>query len=180
MESHKSVQRQKRCLCCLKLFDPNPRVKNKQRHCSKTECQNKRQRKNEFDWRVENPQCRKEQNRKWQQKHSDHSRKRRLADPGFEAKNREDTRLRMEKLRFLAMFDKSKSIITQLIGNNMDKCYLAHGKRWLTVRLTRASPLSKPVFMRHTHHRIKRVSNHLPRGRVYDLSGIFKGDGDYG
>ena len=111
MESRKSVRRQKRCLCCKELFYPNPRLKNKQRHCSKPECQNKRQRKNESDWRVENPQCRKEQNRKWQQKHSDHSRKRRLADSCFEAKNRTNTRLRMEKLRFFAMFDKSKSIV---------------------------------------------------------------------
>jgi len=172
--------RRKHCLSCHALFEADARTKGRQRYCSKTECQNIRQRQNEKDWRKENPESRREENRKWQQKHKDYSRLRRLADPLLETKNREDTRLRMEGLRYWAMFDKSKSMMTQVVGSDIGKCYLTHGQKWLMVRLTRASPLSKPVFMRHNRRRFKRVSHRWPRGRVYDLGEILKGDVDYG
>lgn len=165
--------RRKRCLSCQELFDPDPRTKGHQWHCSKTQCQAMRQRQNEKNWREDNPESRKEQNRKWRQKHSDYSRQRRLAQPLVEEKNRKDTRVRMENLRYMAMFDKSKSIMTQVTGGNVDKCYLTHGKKWLMVRLTRASPLSKPVFIRHNRCIFRRVSKELPKGKVYDLGGIF-------
>jgi hypothetical protein len=149
-------------------------------YCATPQCQSVRQRQNEKNWRKQNPESRKEQNRKWQQKHSNYSRQRRLAQPLVEQENREDTRIRMENLRYRAMFDKNKSIMTQVVGGDVDKCYLTHGRKWLMVRLTRASPLSKPVFIRHNRNRFKRVRKELPQGKVYDLGGIFKGDGDYG
>jgi hypothetical protein len=88
--------------------------------------------------------------------------------------NRIQTRLRMRDRRFRIVFDKSKLILTQLIGKIRDKCCLIRGQ-WLYLRLTKASPLSKPWRVRHTGQRLKRILNRLPRGRLYDLSGLFNG-----
>jgi hypothetical protein len=76
-------------------------------------------------------------------------------------------------MRNKKLFDKSKSILTQLAGGKGDKCYLARGSRWLFVRLTKASLLSKPAYMSDNRSRFTRVANRLPKGRLYDLSGIF-------
>jgi hypothetical protein len=62
--------------------------------------------------------------------------------------------------------------LTQLVGNKADKSCLIRG-RWLFLRLTRASPLSKSWRVGHTGQRLKRVANRLPKGQLYDLSGIF-------
>jgi hypothetical protein len=77
----------------------------------------------------------------------------------------------MQKLRWKIAFDKSKLILTQLLGNEDDKHCLIQG-RWLLLRLTRASPLLKPCQVRHTGQRLNRVANRLPKGRLYDLSGL--------
>lgn len=169
--------RRKRCLCCGRLFTPDPRTKGKQRCCSRLECQAKRQRLNESTWRLKNPECleyQREQSRLWHKAHPDYSRKRRLKYPRLLAKNRHNTRLRMRKLRFKRMFDKSKSILTQLVERQADKCYLTHGYRWLMVRLTKASPLSRMAFMGDNRSRLKSAVNCLPRGSLYDLSGILQ------
>jgi hypothetical protein len=39
--------------------------------------------------------------------------------------------------------------------------------------LTKASPLSRLPFMEDNRLRLKRAVNHLPRGHLYDISGIF-------
>ncbi|MFH0827764.1 MAG: hypothetical protein V1919_01195 [Candidatus Omnitrophota bacterium] len=70
------------------------------------------------------------------------------------------------------MFDKSKSILTQIVGGKADKCYLAHGSSWLMVRLTKASLLSKPGSVWDNRKQLKRVANQLPKGRLYDLSSL--------
>jgi hypothetical protein len=87
-------------------------------------------------------------------------------------RNRIQTRFRMRDQRFKSVFDKSKPILTQLIGRIQDKCCLIRGQ-WLYLRLTKASPLSKPWRVRHTGQRLKRILNRLPKGRLYDLSGLF-------
>ena len=164
--------RRKRCRHCRDLFDPDPRSK-QQRHCSKAQCQTIRQRKNEKDWCRRHPEYVAVQKRKWQQKHPGYSQQRRAADPELEQENRQESQLRMQNTRWKSAFDKSKSILTQLVGNDADKHCLIQG-RWLFLRLTRASPLSKPWQVRHTGQRLKRVANRLPKGRLYDLSGMFQ------
>jgi hypothetical protein len=168
--------RRKRCLCCRKLFAPSPRTKGHQRYCSNPACQTKRQRQNEFAWRRRNPDCLErqlEQSRKWHRTHPDYSRKRRAANSVLIRENRNQTKLRMRKIRSRKMFDKSKVILTQLVKRQGVKCYLTAHSKWLMMRLTKASPLSKLFFLRDNHAIVKRVSSHLPRGRLYDLSGIF-------
>ena len=112
--------------------------------------------------------------RAWHKARPDYSRKRRASDPALTMGNRIQTRIRMRDQRFRSMFDKSKSILTQLIGKTRDKCCLISGQ-WLYLRLTKASPLSKPWRVRHTGQRLKRILNRLPKGRLYDLSGLFNG-----
>ena len=166
--------RRKRCPNCKDLFDPDPRAKDRQKYCSKSSCQKKRQRLNEKVWRANNPDCltyQQNQSRDWHKAHSDYSRKRRAADPVLVVRNRIETRLFMRDLRFRRMFDKSKEIFTEVTGGIRDKCCLIRGQ-WLYLRLTKASPLSKPWRVRHTGQRLKRIPNRMPRGRPYDLSGL--------
>jgi len=167
--------RQRRCQWCGELFNPDPRTKGRQRYCSKPICQTKRQRINEASWRINNPDCldyQCEKSRLWHTSHPDYSRKRRLKYPRLLIKNRDDTRIRMRKIRSQRMFDKSKVILTELVTRQADKCYLTHGYRWLMVRLTKASPLSRLPFIGDNRSRLKRAVNRLPRGSLYDLSGI--------
>jgi len=165
--------RRKRCLNCNELFNPDRRTKGQQRYCSKDECQTRRQRLNEEDWRIRNPDCaayQQEQTRQWFKTHPEYSQQRRRENPDLLTKNRDDTRLRMKNMRHEAMFDKSKSILTQLTGNNTDKCYLTRGCGWLIACLTKASPLSRRGALADNRFQFKRVMNHLPKGKLYDLS----------
>ncbi len=169
-------RRRKHCLCCGELFEPDSRSKGKQRYCSKTECQTKRQRLNEKDWRQRNPDCLQEQyerSRIWHKARPNYSRQRRRKNPQLLQQNRQQTKLRMRKIRGKKMFDKSKVILTQLVGNKTDKCYLAHRSKWLLVRLTKASLLSKPGSLWDNRKQFKQVNNCLPRGRLYDIAGMF-------
>lgn len=168
--------RQKRCKYCGALFEPDPRTKGKQRYCSKSPCQTQRQRQNESDWRIKNPDCLQEQyerSRLWYKARPDYSCQRRKNNPGIRQQNRDQTKLRMRKIRGKEVFDKSKSILTQLIGNKPDKCYLAHKSKWLLVRLTKASPLSKPGSVWDNRKQLECVPNCLPKGKLYELSSIF-------
>lgn len=176
MQAKAKPTRRKRCACCHALFDPDPRIKIKQRYCSKKECQATRQRQNERDWRNRNPDClayQQEQSRQWHRDHPEYSQQRRVRNPELLVRNRDQTRIRMVKIRGQKMFDKSKLILTQVIGGKTDKCYLTHGGKGLYVCLTKASPLSRRGSLGDNRGRFKRVVNRLPRGRLYDLTTIF-------
>ena len=172
---NQSKRRRKHCLSCGELFEPDPRSKGKQRYCSKEACQSKRQRQNERAWRLNNPECLQEQyerSRIWHSTRPGYSRQRRKANPELLEQNRSQTKLRMRKIRIKALFDKSKSILTQLAGGKADKCYLTQGYKWLLVRLTKASLLSRAGLVCDNLSRFKRVAKHLPQGRLYDLSNV--------
>ncbi len=178
MQDNKPTRkRQRRCLACNDLFFPDPRTKGKQHYCSKPECQNKRQRKNEKDWRKRNPECvqlQYQQSQQWYKTHPDYSRNRRTGNPFLLMRNREQTRQRMHKFRGKKMFDKSKLMFSQLFKNKADRCYLNSRFRWLHIRLTKASPLSKPAFMKDNYQRNRKISNCFPQGKLYDLSKMLK------
>ncbi len=177
MQGKPKRQRQKRCKCCQELFQPDARTKGKQKYCSKHECQCKRQRQNEKDWRKRNPECveyQYEQIRQWNKAHPDYSRQRRAQNSQLLKHNRDQTQNRMQKMRAKLVFDKSKVILTQVVGMKPDKCYLARGSRWLHVRLTKASPLSKRGSLWDNRNMCKRVANRLPKSRLYDLTCILE------
>jgi len=177
MQAKKPVtKRRKRCKACQGLFQPDPRTKEKQRYCPKEACQKLRQRQNEKDWRIRHPECvayQYGQTRAWNKAHPEYSRQRRQNDHNLLEDNRDQTRKRMRKLRFVRVFDKSKLILTQLVDGKADKCYLAKGSKWVHVRLTKARSWTKVRMLRDNHIMCERVANRLPRGRLYDLSGIF-------
>jgi len=171
-----SLVRRKWCKSCQELFESDPRTKGKQRYCSKEECQTTRQRHNEHDWRLRNPDClayQQERSRQWHRDHPGYSQKRRANDPELLAHNRDQTRVRMQRIRGRKMFDKSKVILTELTGAKVDNCYLTQGGRGLYVRLTKASPLSKTGSLRDNRRRFKRVINRMPKSRLYHLSAMF-------
>jgi hypothetical protein len=165
--------RRKKCVSCLELFHPDARTKGKQRYCSKDECQRQRQRKNERDWRRRYPACVEYHQQKssvWYKAHPRYSSQRRSDDAELLVRNRDQTRLRMRKIRQKRMFDKSKVIFTQLTGNKRDKCYLTHGGKGLFVCLTKARSLTYAGALRDNRGIFKRTANRLPKGRLYDLS----------
>lgn len=176
MRAKAKQTRRKRCKSCDELFDPDPRTKGKQRYCSKHQCQTTRQRLNEKNWRARNPDClayQQEQSRQWHRNHPDYNHQRRASAPELVEQNRNQTRIRMRKIRGQEMFDKSKVILTQLTGGKADKCYLTHGGTGLYVCLTKASPLSRRGALRDNRSLFKRVANRLPRGRLYELARVF-------
>lgn len=177
--SQSKKTRRKHCKSCGDLFDPDPRAKERQKYCSKAQCQTMRQMQNQKDWCLNNPKVVAYDKRRWQQNHPDYNQQRRAANPAMTEKNRQDTKIRMQQMRCKAVFDKSKEILTQIIDKNADKCCLIRGN-WLFLRLTRVSPWRKAAVVRHTGKRLKRVLNQLPKSKLYDLSGILKGVPDYG
>ena len=179
MESHKR-HRRKHCLFCNELFDPDPRTKGKQQYCSKESCQTYRQRQNEYSWRINNPDCladQRDQSRQWHRARPQYSQQRRKKDLKLARRNVEFTRKRMRRIRKEGMFDKSKSILAQLIGSDTDKCYLSKGSGWVMARLTKASLLSKVDMLRHNPRAIGWKANRLPKGRLHDISAIFSRSG---
>ncbi len=173
MQEKPKRQRQKRCRYCQELFQADARTKGKQQYCSEPECQAVRQRQNEKDWRKRNPDCveyQYKQTRQWNKAHPEYSRQRRSGNFELLKHNRNQSRCRMQKIRAKNMFDKSKLILTQVVGSKSNKCYLTHGGKGLYVCLTKASPLSKRGSLRDNRNTCKRVANRLPRGRLYDLS----------
>lgn len=172
--SHRRL-RARHCFCCKGLFDPDPRTRGHQRYCSKPTCQTSRQRKNERDWRAKNPECLLEQRKQtsqWHQAHPKYSHKRRREDPELLQHNRDCTRERMRRRRAYEVFDKSKSMLTQVIGRQQHDCYLTRGRGWLLLRLTKASPLSRRGLFGYDCDLGRWVPNRLPRGKLYDVSGV--------
>lgn len=171
--------RRKRCLCCKNLFDPDPRTKGKQKYCPRLDCQQERQRLNEKNWRERNPDCLEHQQRRsreWHRAHPGYSGERRAKDVKLARRNCEFTRERMRRLRAKIMFDKSKLILTQLIGNTATSCYLSRNAGWLFLRLPKARSLLKRGCWEHNRGQFKRIDHRqarLPAGRLHDLSKTF-------
>ena len=102
-----------------------------------------------------------EQSRQWHKARPHYSHQRRKDCPVIETKNRNATRLRMRQMRQQRMFDKSKSILKQLIGGYALK------------RLTKASPLSRLALIRDNPNKLRRLISNWPKAKLYDLSGLF-------
>jgi len=171
--------RRKRCIHCDELFDPDPRTKGNQRYCSANACQARRQRLNEKEWRKNNPDCladQYKQSREWHKARPKYSKQRRENDPALARRNVEFTRESMRRKREQTMFDKSKSIMAQVVGKKDTYCYLSRGGKWLLARLTKASPFTQRGSLVHNRGQFKRVENRqarLPAGRLYELTGAF-------
>ncbi len=161
----------KRCPACGAMFTPDSRVGQRQRYCSRAACQASRQRENESIWRERNPDCVSAQKRKWRQKNPGYLQEWRSRHPEAVERNRLFMRRLMRRKRARAMFEKSKEMALQLAGRYGD-VYVSRGRGWLLARLKRASIWSGPWVRRYAYRRVEADSARLPRGRLYDMSGI--------
>ena len=53
--SNSTINEQKRCIICKQVFMPHPKVKSRQKACSRFECQRIRQKINQIQWQMRNP-----------------------------------------------------------------------------------------------------------------------------
>ena len=147
-------RRKRRCLNCGHLFDPNYRCKEKNRHCSDADCQRKRRNANIRDWYSRNPESLEYQKglvRQWFRDHHDYSHNRRKHDPILRRENRLQTKIRMRRIRNRQLFDKTNSLISQLNGNQEDKCYLTRDRKWLICGLTKQTRLRSSKVLWENH-----------------------------
>jgi uncharacterized protein YhaN len=78
------LARKRPCRFCRRWFRPDPRLKERQRACSSTECQEKRQAANQQSWLEQHPgyfRGRAAAHREWRSLHPDAQRRWRLAHP---------------------------------------------------------------------------------------------------
>jgi len=126
---------------------------------------------------VSNTRIAQQKSREWHREHPQYSSERRSKDPDLARRNCEFTRERMRRHRENILFDKSKSILTQLVGNTATSCYLSRSAGWLFLCLPKARSLFRRGCLGHNRGQFRRIENHqarLPAGRLYDLSGALK------
>lgn len=162
----------KRCPCCQKQFTPDRRVGARQKFCSQKACQTRRQRINETDWRMANPECVSTQRKKWREANPEYMSTWWSGHPEAVKKNRANMRRHMRCKRDSMMFEKSKEIASQITGNNGD-IYVSRGRGWILARLKRASIWSGGWVRRYACRDVEAGSVRLPRGRLYDLGKPF-------
>ena len=169
-------RRRRRCRICRELFESDHRLELRQYACSKTACQKTRQSRNVRDWYRRNPTCeeyRQGLTRQWFRDRPRYSQQRRSTDPSLLSQNRFKTKQRMKVLRAQKVFDKTKSIVTQLLGVQLDKCLL-NSRGWMHMRLTKQSRLKRiPGICQNLGQSLSSTQMNF-KGRLYDLSGLFK------
>jgi len=91
----------RRCVICGRYFSPYSRKTHEQVLCGRLECRRRKRQEWERDWWRSNPDCLPERKRKtriWA-KERDYWRQNRVKRPEYTARNREQTRVRMRRLR---------------------------------------------------------------------------------
>lgn len=79
----------------------------------------------------------------------------------------------MKNIRQKRMFDKTKSILTQSIGVEEDKCFLIKGRRWVVACLTKRSRLRLAnLWCKSDAGRIKHIAG-MTYNAGYRLSKAF-------
>lgn len=165
--------RRRRCYYCGQIFRPDPRLKGKQYCCSRPSCQIRRQRRNEKDWLGRHPEClayKRQKTKEWFQAHPDYSAKRRLKNPVLCERNREQSRAQMKRRRSMRRFDKTKSILMELVEGKGDKCYLSRASGWLYLRLTNPSRWRNGKALWENAGRLKPAHMEFKSSKVYDVS----------
>lgn len=92
--------RRKRCRYCRELFEPDPRQKNQQKTCGRTECQSKRRKDNSRRWRKKNKGYGKKRYpfiKAWFRNHPDYLKNYRKNQPAYVEANRQKQKERDAK-----------------------------------------------------------------------------------
>jgi len=108
----------RRCLLCNRLFEPHPKVKERQRVCSNPTCQRLRQKLNHLDWLERNPvdyaRWYQDYGKAWRQSHPDYQqqyrRRNKAASPQGQ---RLRARLRLEAVRLLYQTKKKEELTNE-------------------------------------------------------------------
>jgi hypothetical protein len=170
-EAHPPTRKQ--CLACKKKFTPDPRVGERQKYCSKAECQILRQRLNEDSWlkKEENQKFRAAQQRRWRKNNPEHLTQWREEHPESVRRNREFMREYKRREREDILFEKSKEWNLQ-VTRDKGVIYMCRGNTWILTRLKRAGRLSKAMdgWYAYGHVRLGLGSVRLPQGRLYKVT----------
>src|SRR3989338_8267629 len=146
-------RRKRSCQACQKKFYPDYRQRQRQRHCPEQSCQIIRRSQNTKDWYLKNPDCLQYQQdltRRWFKEHPDYQRIYRANHPLKVSKNRQDVKTRMRRLRDKDVFDKTNSIMSQLIANKGDRCYLNTRSGWVHLCLIKQTRYTKHLRLCQT------------------------------
>lgn len=168
-------RRQRTCRACHKKFYPDYRQRQHQRHCPGLSCQTIRRSQNIKDWYLKNPDCLKYQQeltRRWFKEHLHYQKTYRLNHPQKVCKNRQDAKTRMRRLRDKKVFDKTNSIMSQLIENKADKCYLNAQSGWVHLCLIKQTRYTKHLRLCQTPAKVTPRKALAFGTRLYDLGSL--------
>ena len=163
-----------RCLFCKKKFISDYRAGQRQKYCSRKECQIKRQRLNERVWTDDpkNQKFLKAKRDKWRKKNPEHLKKWRENNPDAVQRNREFMQEYQRRKRQDKMFEKTKEMALQ-VGKNKGVVYVSRGNTWILMRLKRPLTSTKGALAVYASRRIRTGKVRRPQGRLYDLTGAF-------
>ena len=167
-------RRKRTCRVCRETFYPDCRQKRRQYCCGCSSCQSKRRNRNNRSWYLKNPDClsyQRDLTRQWFLNHPDYQSLWRANHPETVLKNRQDSRRRMRGIRSRALFEKTNSMFSEVLGNKSDKCFLNARSGWVYLRLKKQT--------RYTEYgRLCQDRGHAPRivrplgQAMYDLGQI--------
>jgi len=173
-------QRKRKCGHCGKSFLPDYRQKTKQHHCSKPACQRIRRNNNVKNWYQKNPECFAEQRKttkQWFKDRPNYWPAYRRINLDKTRKNRYNTKIRMRQNRDQKLFAKINSIISQLVDNKADKCFLNERSGWLHMRLQKQTRYTRYRRLCKNLAGIYPKREPLPASKVYDLGRVVMGRG---
>lgn len=176
MTSDNNQPSRPRCLCCKRVFTPDPRVGRRQKYCSKKECQNQRQRLNEQAW-VKDPKNQefvKLKSKKWRQRNPDYLEQWRARHPQAVERNRQYMQEYQRRKRPGKVFEKTKELTLQVVKNK-GVVYASRGRTWILIRLKR--PLTSTKGRWKTYAVMNKNKVRRPQGRLYNLFDLEAIDG---
>ena len=163
----------KKCLCCKREFTPDPHVGQRQKYCSKKECQSQRLRITKDTWlgKEENKRFRKAQQSRWRKNNPDYLEQWRQKHPSSVRRNRESSKERMRRKRSVEMFEKSIELRTQ-VDRNKGVIYTNRESTQILMRLKRGCMLSRAWGQGYASKRIQSGPLQMPQGQMYRVSGF--------
>lgn len=171
-------RRQRTCRACHKKFYPDYRQRQTQGHCPELSCQRTRRGQNIQDWYLKNPDClqyQRDLTHRWFKEHPHYQKTYRLNHPQKVCKNRQDAKIRMRRRRDKSVFDKTNSIMSQLVENKADKCYLNARSGWVYLRLIKQTRYTKHLRLCQTPVKVTPGKVLVFGKSLYDLGSILAG-----
>ena len=129
-------------------------------------------------WYLKNPDClqyQRDLTHRWFKEHPHYQKTYRLNHPQKVCKNRQDAKIRMRRRRDKSVFDKTNSIMSQLVENKADKCYLNARSGWVYLRLIKQTRYTKHLRLCQTPVKVTPGKVLVFGKSLYDLGSILAG-----